>query len=635
MECFIIENGVERKADLEDLLPIIGQDRTVLQRILGKARTSGIDLAKALAFLSDETKELVYSNVSSWFSGELRKARYDENDFVKHWVQGSKTRLIELIGECSRWENFWIINYPENIIWKGVEPQKETTATTPLASLGTETGRNTVKGASPLSAFERLIKSALGSGCLDMTLFIYEMKDCKIEMLHDAIQKVLQNHMNELQKIRRLKINGKNLPAIALLFQTGEIEELSIYGEVDGAWPSFLEKCQTLAKLTLRRSEVSEFPSWIRNAASLRELQIDTAKIASLPDWIGELQSLTKFSLLCNEKLKALPDSIGNLKNLVNLDLGYSPIEKLPDTIVNCAALETVSILGTKITSVPDFISSLKNFTDNILFEVIPQGRSISYPCFCNAYYRLVKIILRFKAKAWRQGILALEDELDYFADDLFKQGMRLVLDGTDHDIIRQILTIKLEREHNFYRRKLMEVATEGILSIQASDDDLIMVLQLSSLVDIKNNPLDTACVKYFAGDADAISNIDFEAAMLPEDEREEVRLIKRAVELSVLSRREGLTGLEKRLDYEGIARRDVFEYGLPLVVDGWEKDIIKKILDNLIEFEKDPVQRNIAQAKKEAILSISDGINTRVLFIKLCAYFDKDIAEEAKSCLD
>ena len=100
-------------------------------------------------------------------------------------------------------------------------------------------------------------------------------------------------------------------------------------------------------------------------------------------------------------------------------------------------------------------------------------------------------------------------------------------------------------------------------------------------------------------------------------------------------ARREGLLAMEEHIDHEGIAARDVFEYGLPLAIDGWDPVDIRKILDNLISHETDPVRKNIAQAKEEAVLSIQAGDNPRVLLTKLCAFFGEDIAEEAGRILD
>ena len=87
MECFITENGAERKAGLEDLIPIIGTDKWTLQHIIRETVSSGIDLATALAFLPGEIKDIVYRNVSSRTGYILKKQVSDaETGYVDYFV---------------------------------------------------------------------------------------------------------------------------------------------------------------------------------------------------------------------------------------------------------------------------------------------------------------------------------------------------------------------------------------------------------------------------------------------------------------------------------------------------------------------------------------------------------------------
>jgi hypothetical protein len=150
-------------------------------------------------------------------------------------------------------------------------------------------------------------------------------------------------------------------------------------------------------------------------------------------------------------------------------------------------------------------------------------------------------------------------------------------------------------------------------------------------MVHIKDNPIDTACSKYLSGDGDALCNIDFKSAILPEEEREEVSFIKRAVALSEIMRREGPLALEDRLDHNDIAARDVFEYGIPMIIDGYDNDFIDTVLTRLTEHEINPVRKNLALAKKEAVLLINAGENTRIVAMTLFAYFDRDVAGAAE----
>jgi flagellar motor component MotA len=372
---------------------------------------------------------------------------------------------------------------------------------------------------------------------------------------------------------------------------------------------------------------LTEFPSWIRNAHSLRQLILIGSSVTCIPDWIGDLQSLTELELDSNENLAALPDSIGNLKSLVKLDLSGLPIENLPDTIVNCTSLEYINIRGTNIAQVPKTISGVKKILQSV--KHIPKDTSVSYRTFCNCYYNLAETIIAFSDKARREGLLALEEKLAYYPEDLFKTGIRLVVDGTDCEIIRHVMSLKIEREHDYYRKKLMEIAMEGVLMIQNHDSLMYIVFTLAALADIKNNPLDAACVKYLAGDYDALDNIDFTAALQTEDEREEIRFIKRIMFLAETARQEGILALDKHLDSGGIAAKDVLEYGLPFVIDGWDFEKVDKILTMLISYETDPVRKNLALAKKDALRMLCGGDNPRVILTTLSAYFDASITKE------
>jgi chemotaxis protein MotA len=53
-------------------------------------------------------------------------------------------------------------------------------------------------------------------------------------------------------------------------------------------------------------------------------------------------------------------------------------------------------------------------------------------------------MIVTFSEKARREGLLALEDDLDELEDDFLRKGIQLVVDGTDPEIIRNILETEL-----------------------------------------------------------------------------------------------------------------------------------------------------------------------------------------------
>lgn len=57
---------------------------------------------------------------------------------------------------------------------------------------------------------------------------------------------------------------------------------------------------------------------------------------------------------------------------------------------------------------------------------------------------KIISMIVTFSEKARREGLLALEDDLDELEDDFLRKGIQLVVDGTDPEIIRNIMETEL-----------------------------------------------------------------------------------------------------------------------------------------------------------------------------------------------
>ena len=72
------------------------------------------------------------------------------------------------------------------------------------------------------------------------------------------------------------------------------------------------------------------------------------------------------------------------------------------------------------------------------------MGRSFKIPDFSEK--TLVQDMVTLSEKARREGILALEEGLEDLSDDFMKNGLRLVVDGTDGVIIRGIMESELNQ---------------------------------------------------------------------------------------------------------------------------------------------------------------------------------------------
>ncbi len=67
-------------------------------------------------------------------------------------------------------------------------------------------------------------------------------------------------------------------------------------------------------------------------------------------------------------------------------------------------------------------------------------------------YEGLINTIVSFSEKARREGILALEDDIDDLEDEFLKKGIQMAVDGSDPEMIKTMLDIeieKMEERHN------------------------------------------------------------------------------------------------------------------------------------------------------------------------------------------
>jgi len=58
----------------------------------------------------------------------------------------------------------------------------------------------------------------------------------------------------------------------------------------------------------------------------------------------------------------------------------------------------------------------------------------------------IIKTLVTFSERSRREGLLSLEDEIENLTDEFFKQGIRLVVDGTDPEVIKTIMYNQLNQ---------------------------------------------------------------------------------------------------------------------------------------------------------------------------------------------
>jgi chemotaxis protein MotA len=77
----------------------------------------------------------------------------------------------------------------------------------------------------------------------------------------------------------------------------------------------------------------------------------------------------------------------------------------------------------------------------------------------------LITKLMAMSEKARREGLLALEEELEDLDDDFMKKGMRLVVDGTDAEVIRSLLETELSQMQERHVSKISAINMWGTLA--------------------------------------------------------------------------------------------------------------------------------------------------------------------------
>jgi flagellar motor component MotA len=76
-------------------------------------------------------------------------------------------------------------------------------------------------------------------------------------------------------------------------------------------------------------------------------------------------------------------------------------------------------------------------------------------------------------------------------------------------------------------------------------------------------------------------------------------------------------------IDGEKAKQRDVLEYSIRFIVDGFDSKFLEKVLSNIIRQEEDKYTRLLMEIKKEAALQLQEGLNPRCFFVLLNSYTD------------
>ena len=111
-------------------------------------------------------------------------------------------------------------------------------------------------------------------------------------------------------------------------------------------------------------------------------------------------------------------------------------------------------------------------------------------------------------------------------------------------------------------------------------------------------------------------------------------KIFKKADSASQKARKEGLLALEEDIDEVLAGERDIFEYGMRWVIDGTDKEVIDRILSNLIAQLTDPFETLLKTIQKETVLSIQSGDNPRIMVAFMASHISNSDLRELERLL-
>ena len=101
---------------------------------------------------------------------------------------------------------------------------------------------------------------------------------------------------------------------------------------------------------------------------------------------------------------------------------------------------------------------------------------------FIDEYTRFIQLAMKLAAKSLKQGIASLEEEIEDIDDELFKQGLRFVVDGAEPRIIDEIMSNRIAHEKDKEQRILKTIQKRAVLGIQAGESLRVFYHVLLSL---------------------------------------------------------------------------------------------------------------------------------------------------------
>lgn len=229
----------------------------------------------------------------------------------------------------------------------------------------------------------------------DLCFLDHEENDWLINIAHESIMqiRISEEEAEKLsQKIRGLFLTGtfnKDLNRLLDDAIRHEAEYLYISGYGIKTIPEQLFQVHSLKFLNLFEQHIDRLPEPLFNLTGLEKLIIWTTNMHNLPSAVKQLKQLKHLTIYCgcyHESPKdgkiikkeevffnRLPDEIGELSSLESLDIQYTALRGLPESIRQLKRLKSLNVSNNLIASRPPVLDHMPH-VEHVSHEMNPFG---------------------------------------------------------------------------------------------------------------------------------------------------------------------------------------------------------------------------------------------------------------------
>ena len=229
---------------------------------------------------------------------------------------------------------------------------------------------------------------------------------------------------------------------------------------------------------------------------------------------------------------------------------------------------------------------------------------------FVNEFKNIFAKAMLLSEETRRKGLVVLKDYIDINKPnrtDVMEFGLKLIFDKIQGHVVDSALSNIINLENDNQKKILKTIQKTAVLAIQEGYNKILLILLLSSFVNIDN-----------------MDENDMSVTVYEDFEREYNNILERTRFISEKSLKEGMLSLDQYIDENKLSRRDVMELGLKLTSFGIDPIVIDRILTNIINLENNKKILVLKTIQKTAVLAIHAGCDAKT--IEMLLTMDTDI---------